>query len=274
MPNDSGNLLLDESEYEALKTESPEVIALVRPFISAKEHLHGQRRWCLWLKDVQPRLLRSSRLLIERIEAVRDYRQASKRETTRKLADVPMLFGEIRQPDTDYILIPRHSSENRRYVPFCCFSPENIVADSCLFVPSATLFHFGILSSAMHMAWMRQVCGRLESRYRYSAKLVYNNFPWPQHPTPKQCAAVEVAAQGVLDARAAFPDSTLADLYDPLTMPPALVKAHAALDRAVDRCYRSHPFPGERQRVEYLFQLYQQLVTPLLAEEKGKGKPN
>ena len=141
------------------------------------------------------------------------------------------------------------------------FTPMHIVGNSCVFVPNATPYHFGVLTSAIHMAWMRQVCGRLESRYRYSAGLVYNNFPWPESPTDKQRGMVETLAQAVLDVRAKYPLSTLADLYDPLTMPADLVKAHAELDRAVDRCYRPQPFTSDRQRVEFLFALYQRLAS-------------
>ena len=202
-----------------------------------------------------------------RLEACRDFRLASKKEATRRGATQPGLFTEIRQPVSRYIVIPRHSSETRRYIPFGYFEPKFIVADSCSSVPDASLFHFGVISSGMHMSWVRQVCGRLESRYRYSNKIVYNNYPWPEAPSAKQRAAVEDAAQGVLDAREEYladKNATLADLYDPLTMPPRLVKAHAALDRAVDLCYRPQPFPSERARVEYLFALYERLTAPLL----------
>lgn len=163
------------------------------------------------------------------------------------------------------MLIPRHSSERRDYIPFGFFDTEFIVHDSCTALPDATPYHFGVLHSAMHMAWVKQVCGRLKSDFRYSAKLVYNNFPWPdpEKMTAKQKQAVEIAAQAVLDTRKNHPDATLADLYDPLTMPADLAKAHAALDRAVDRCYRSQPFPDERRRFEHLFVLYESLAAPL-----------
>jgi hypothetical protein len=152
-------------------------------------------------------------------------------------------------------------------------SPNLIANDQTLLIPGASTYHLGILSSAMHNAWMRQVCGRLESRFRYSKDIVYNNYPWPEVPTDKHRAVVEAAAQAVLDARAAFPDSTLADLYDPLAMPPALVKAHAKLDRAVDLCYRPKVFENERQRVEYLFALYEKLTAPLIpATKKSRRK--
>ena len=152
------------------------------------------------------------------------------------------------------------------------FGPAYIVSDSCLFLPEASLYHFGILSSGMHMAWVRQVCGRLKSDYRYSAQLVYNNFPWPESVMDKQRAKVEAAAQAVLEARAKYPASTLADLYNPLTMPALLLKGHEALDRAVDRCYRREPFPSDRLRVEFLFALYEKITSPLVSAAKSKRK--
>jgi hypothetical protein len=176
------------------------------------------------------------------------------------------LFCQIAQPTTAYILVPRVSSERRDYVPIGFLSPNTIGNDQVLLIPGASVYHFGILSSSIHNAWMRTVCGRLESRYRYSKDIVYNNYPWPENPTDKQRANVEAKAQAVLDARAKYPDSSLADLYDPLTMPPELVKAHEQLDKAVEQCYRSKPFESDRERVEYLFQLYEQLTAPLTAQ--------
>jgi hypothetical protein len=272
MPNDGGNLLLSDEEKEELLRNEPEVRPFVRPLLSAQEYLHGQNRWCLWLKGVSPKGIRNIDEIHRRVEAVRAYRSASRREATQRLADYPALFGGIRQPTGRFVLVPRHSSETRRYIPLSYFEPTYIVSDSCLLLPDATRFHFGVLSSTMHMAWMRQVCGRLESRYRYSNKLVYNNFPWPEAPTAKQRSTVEAAAQAVLDARKRFPDATLADLYDPLAIPPALVKAHAKLDRAVDLCYRPQPFQNDRQRVEHLFVLYEKLTAPLIPSVR-KGRP-
>jgi hypothetical protein len=205
---------------------------------------------------------------MKRVEAVKETRLKSTREATRKLGAFPTLFGEIRQPSTHYLAVPKTSSERRRFVP-AAILPSEVIASTELFaIPGATHFHFGVITSTMHMAWMRQVCGRLESRYRYSASLVYNNYPWPQDVTDAQRAGVEKAAQAVLDARAQFPASTLADLYDPVAMPPALAKAHAALDLAVDRCYRKEPFHTDRERVEYLFALYEKLAAPLTAPNK------
>ncbi|GAC1628090.1 MAG: hypothetical protein NVS9B13_25640 [Candidatus Acidiferrum sp.] len=268
MPNDDGNLILSDEEKKRLLRDVPQARPLVRPLLSAQEYLHGENRWCLWLKDVEPQTIRKLEEVHRRVEAVSAYRSMSKREATKKLANYPTLFAEIRQPTTKFVLVPRHSSETRRYIPLSYFPPYYVPSDSCLFLENVSLYHFGVLSSGIHMAWVKQVCGRLESRYRYSNKLVYNNYPWPEAPTAKQRAAIEAAAQAVLDARKAFPNATLADLYDPLAMPPALVKAHAELDRAVDLCYRPQPFQNDRQRVEHLFALYERLTAPLIAPAK------
>jgi hypothetical protein len=270
-PADGGFLIVEGEDKEAFLEENPGAAKYVRPLLSADQYLNNEQRWVLWLVDAPPKIIRENPGVRRRVEAVREFRLRSRKESTRRRADRPALFDQIRQPTREYILVPRHSSESRKYIPFGYFSPENIIADSCTAIPNATTFHFGVLSSSMHMAWMRQVCGRLESRYRYSNKLVYNNFPWPEAPTAKQRAAVEAATQGVLDARKAFPNATLADLYDPLAMPPALVKAHAELDRAVELCYRPQPFQNDRQRVEHLFALYEKLTAPLIAPVK-KGR--
>lgn len=274
MPNDDGNLLLTEAEKLAICAADKRISRYVRPFLSAREYLHGVPRWCLWLVDARPTELAQIRELHNRVLWVKQYRERSVREVTRELAKYPSAFGEIRQPKTKYILVPRHSSENRRYIPLSYFTPHYIVGDSCLFVPKASLFHFGVLSSAMHMAWVRQICGRIKSDFRYSNKLVYNNFPWPLSPTDKQSQRVEQCAQAVLDARTKFPDATLADLYDPVTMPPALARAHADLDGAVDRCYRRESFDNDRHRFEFLFALYEKLAAPLttLARPKRRSR--
>jgi hypothetical protein len=265
MPNDDGNLLFTDDEYTEFLSQDPQADTLFRPLISAREFLHNERRWCLWLKDVSPAELQKHPLVLERIEKVRAFRAASNREATVKLAAFSALFGEIRQPDSDYILIPRHSSEGRDYIPFGFFSKEQIVHDSCLMISNASLYHFGVLQSSMHMAWMRQICGRIKGDYRYSNNLVYNNYPWPASPNADHMRAVEAEAKAVLDVRAQFPESSLADLYDPLSMPPGLVKAHKALDSAVDRCYRTKAFKSELERVEYLFELYEHYCSSLTA---------
>ena len=271
-PVDDGNFFFTDGEKNELLLKEPQAAPLIRPILSAKEFLHGEKRWCLWLKDADLTLLRKCPLVLERVERVKAFRLASKKAPTREAAKTATLFSEIRQPSSNYILIPRHSSENRTYVPFGFFDSNYIVSDSCNCIPNATLYHFGVLTSLMHMDWMRYVCGRLESRYRYSNSLVYNNFPWPQEITPAQKKDIQEKAQAVLDARAQFPASTLADLYDPLTMPPVLIKAHEALDKAVDKVYRKQPFASERERVEYLFDLYQKLTAPLIVQKKNSRK--
>jgi hypothetical protein len=209
---------------------------------------------------------------MKRVEQVKKYRLASKRATTRELAQTPSLFAEIRQPTTDYLLIPGVSSENRRYIPIGFFGPDVIATDLTRTVANATSYHFGVITSLMHMAWMRQVCGRLKSDYRYSNSLVYNNFPWPENPTEAQRRKVEAAAQQVLDVREQYPESTLADLYDPNAMPRALLDAHKAVDATVDACYRSKPFKTELERLEYLFDLYRRYTEPLTQALEPKTK--
>jgi len=272
-PIDGGNYLFTPGgKAEFLKLE-PQAEGLFRRWLGAEEFLNGIERWCLWLGDCPPDKLRRMPEALKRIEAVREMRLASKSAPTRKLASVPTRFHVENMPQGNYLLIPKVSSERRSYIPMGFISPDIMSSDLVFIFPDATPYHFGILSSAMHMAWVRQVCGRLKSDYRYSAKLVYNNFPWPASPTAKQRAKVESAAQAVLDARNEFPGSTLADLYDPLTMPPALAKTHAALDRAVDLCYRKGSFRGDSDRVEHLFELYEKLAAPLLpSTPKKKGK--
>jgi hypothetical protein len=272
MPNDGGHLILTDEEKTRLLRNEPAAKKFVRPFLGAEEFINGGNRWCLWLKDVSPGELRALPEVRERVEGVRKHREESPRATTRALAGTPRLFGEIRQPDHDYLLIPSVSSKTRQYIPIGFMPKTTIGSNLVFFVPDATVYHFGFLSSEMHMAWVRLVGGRLKSDYRYSAKLVYNNYPWPENPTAKQRAAVEAAAQAVLDARKQFPGSSLADYYDPLAMPLALYKAHKVLNRAVDRCYRSQPFKSDRQRVEYLFALYEKLTAPLIPSAK-EGRP-
>jgi hypothetical protein len=223
------------------------------------------------LKDASPADLKHLPEVLKRIEGVRTFRLASKAPSTRRIAQTPTLFAQIAQPDSAYLAIPEVSSERRFYIPIGFLSQEVIASNKIQMVPKATHWHFGMLTSKMHMVWMKYVCGRLKSDYSYSNSLVYNNFPWPESPSEKQVKAVEAAAQEVLDARAAFPGSSLADLYDPLTMPPRLVKAHQLLDRAVDLCYRPQPFPSETKRMEYLFELYDRYTAGLFVKEK-KGK--
>lgn len=196
----------------------------------------------------------------EILEQVKQFRLSSNRKVTRDLALTPSLFAFISHTESTYIIIPSVSSERRRYIPIGFMPPNVIASNLCLIIPDASLYHFGILTSEMHMTWVRYVCGRLKSDYRYSNSIVYNNFPFPEDLTEKQRESVEKGAQNVLDAREQFPDSSLADLYDPLTMPPALAKAHRDLDKAVDQCYRPQPFPSEAKRIEFLFERYEKLT--------------
>ncbi len=260
---DFGHLTLSEADRDELLQQHPGAASWVRPFIGSEEFINGTRRYCLWLKEVSANELRSCPWVMRRIEAVRDVRLKSVDANTRRWAEFPALFQADRQPTTDYLLVPKVSSERRKYVPLGFCPPYLIVNPSVLVVPGATVLHFGVLQSAMHMAWMRHTGGRLESRYQYSNTIVYNNFPWPSTLTDAQKQAIKSAAQAVLDARAQFPDATLADLYDPLTMPPALTKAHQKLDAVVDAAYTKRKFSGDRDRVAFLFTLYQQLTGPL-----------
>jgi hypothetical protein len=218
--------------------------------------------------------------VLKRVDAVRQFRLRSHSAPTQKLAETPTRFHVENIPRDNYLVIPEVSSERRTFIPIGFMTPDTLCSNLVKIVPNATLFHFGIVTSTMHMAWVRTVCGRLKSDYRYSAGIVYNNFPWPDPLDDKHRAAIEAAAQGVLDARAQFPGATLADLYDPLTMPPALVKAHAALDKAVDAAYiaaekaagRKPPrLATDAERVAFLFERYQALTSLLPAETPKKA---
>jgi hypothetical protein len=262
-PIDGGNYLFTDEEKAAFIAAEPKAVKWFRKWIGSDEFINGWHRWCLWLGECPPNELRAMPKAMERVEAVKSFRLASKSAPTKKLAATPTRFHVENFPQRTYLVVPKVSSERRPYIPIGFLKPATLCSDLVFIVDDATLYHFGVLSSQMHMAWMRQVAGRLKSDYRYSTGLVYNNYPWPEAPRPAQRSAVEKAAQRVLDARAAFPDSTLADLYNPLAMPPALNAAHAALDKAVDKCYRSESFPSDRARVEHLFALYDRLTAPL-----------
>jgi len=267
---DGGNLILNEIEKNELIKKEPGAIKYLRKFIGSDEYINNYCRWCLWLLDVDPTELKKYPEILERVSKVRQFRLESKKEATRKISIYPTLFGEIRQPKNEYLLIPRVSSENRIYVPIGYLSPDIIISDRATALPNADKYTFGIITSLMHNTWMRYTCGRLESRYNYSNSIVYNNFIWPENPTEKQKQTVESAAQNVLDVRAKFPESSLADLYDPNTMPPELVKAHQALDKAVDLCYRPQAFINETKRIEFLFELYDRIVGGMFGEGKKK----
>lgn len=235
-PTDGGFLFLTAEECAKLLKNEPLAQKFVRKIYGATEYINNKARYCLWLVGASPEELRKSAFISSRVKQVKHFRLASPKEATRKSADTPTLFQEIRQPDSEYIIIPRHSSESRRYIPFGFVSPEIIVNDAVQIIPNAKIYHFGIMMSNVHMAWTRAVCGRIKSDYRYSKDIVYNNFPWPE-PTEEQQANIEQTAQAILDARALYPDSSLADLYDEVLMPPELRKAHQENDRAVMRAY-------------------------------------
>jgi hypothetical protein len=269
-PTDGGSFLFTDDEKNEFIKNEPNSIKFIKPFISAHEYFNGKKRWCLWLKDANPNELKQLPHVMARIEGVRNSRLKSTKLATQKLANYPTNFEYVSQPETDYVLIPLHSSENRRYVPFGFFTKNDIVANSCSLIPNATLYEFGIISSLMHLVWLKNTCGRIKSDYRYSGSIVYNNYPWPENASDKQIKAIETAAQKVLDARLQFPNSSLADLYDPLTMPPALVKAHNELDKAVDLAYRPQAFTSEAKRMEFLFELYEKYTANLFTKEKVK----
>jgi hypothetical protein len=268
MPNDAGHLLLTDQEKHALVAAEPRSEAFIKPFLSADELINGERRWCIWLKDASPVSWRAVPVIRERVDAVKSYRSASTREATKRLADTPYLFGEIRQPASDYLIIPRHSSEHRRFIPMAMATAAEIAADSCVIVPGATRYHFGVLMSDMHMAWVRHVCGRLESRYRYSNTIVYNNFPWPDADQEQQHRVSE-AAEETLAVRARHlevPGTSLATIYDPNAMPADLVAAHRELSRAVDRAYGTRrSLANDRDRMEFLLERYAALTTQTAA---------
>ena len=259
-PVDDGNFFFDDEEYSAFIADEPSSQKYIKKFYGAREYLHNINRWCLWLDNVSPKELKNMPNVMKRITAVREFRLSSTKEATRKYADYPTRFMEMRQPTTDYILIPRHTSESRKYIPFGFMSCDIICGDANNMIPQATLYHFGILTSNVHMAWVRAICGRIKSDYRYSNDIVYNNFPWPT-PTDEQRAKIEQTAQAILDARALYPDCSLADLYDEVTMPPELRKAHQANDRAVMAAYGFDvKTMTESSCVAELMRMYQELV--------------
>lgn len=258
-PTDGGFLILSDLEKDKLINKNPEIKSLIKELISAKEYLNGIKRWCLWLTNVEPNQIRKYPDLVDRISRVRFFRLKSVFKDTRELADRPTLFRDLKNPGS-WIVVPATTSERRKYIPFGFYGKNEIPSNSIYMIPDAEIYHFSILSSEMHMTWVRYTCGRLESSFRYSKNIVYNNFPWPENISDKQKKEVEEKAQKVLDIRKEFPDSSLADLYDPLTMPPKLLKAHQELDKAVDKCYRTKAFKSEKERIEFLFERYRELV--------------
>ncbi len=261
---DGGNLIIDADQYEDFIKREPKALMFIKPLLGAEEYINNKKRWCLCLEDASPAEIRSLPLVYERVKKCKEARNSSIAAGIRKFADTPTLFAQRTQPlDKDFIIVPRVSSENRKYVPMGFIQKGIVVTDRVQIIPNATLYYFGVLTSNVHMAWMRAVCGRLEMRYNYSKDIVYNNFPWPS-PTDEQRARIEQTAQAILDARAIYPDASLADLYDEASMPPELRKAHQENDRAVMAAYgwdKHHAaFSSESACVAELMKMYQQLI--------------
>lgn len=274
-PVDGGHLLLTTAEKNQLLASEPQAAKWIRRLVGAQEFINGKERWCLWLLDVSDEEIKEIPEVQARVNAVQTMRLESKKAATQKIATIPYLFGEIRQPkDGHYILVPSVSSERRQYVPIGFMSAEVIASNANLMIPNATLYEFGILTSEMHNDWMRTVAGRLKSDYRYSATLVYNTFPWPDVTEPKR-KHIESLAEEILLIREDYPDKTLAQLYDPDIMPEPLLQAHKNLDRAVEALYREKPFRDASERLEHLFARYEKLIAAekeqaLAKKKKGK----
>ena len=261
IPVDGGNLIIEATDYDDFIKKEPQAKQFIKPLVGSEEFINNKKRWCLWLIGANPAELKKCPLIMERVQKVKEMRLESSKEATRKFADYPTRFMELRQPETDYLLIPRVSSEQRRYIPIGYMSKDVISTDANMVLPNATIYHFGILISNVHNAWMRAVCGRLKSDYRYSNTIVYNNFPWPE-PSDEQKSKIEETAQAILDARALYPDSSLADLYDETLMPPELRQAHRANDLAVCQAYgfSKDIMKLESRCVAELFKMYEKLT--------------
>ncbi len=265
MPVDGGNLFMNEDEYNEVLQREPKLKKFIRRCFGSREFIHDIKRYCFWLVDATPKDIKNSKILYERIENIKKSRLASTKKATQRLADTPHLFAERRQPTTDYLLIPRHSSEKRMYVPMGYLPPEIIVLDSAISLEHATPYHFAILNSRVHMAWMRRVCGRLRMDYRYSNTVVYNTFIWPD-ADPHQVFAIDRLGRRILDARENHPESSYADLYDEVSMPKDLRDAHRENDEAVCRAYGFPVDMDEQEIVNSLFKLYHKAK----AEKKRK----
>ena len=272
MPLDGGNLLLTEAEKDDFIKHEPKAEKFIRRIYGSIEFINNIKRYCLWLVDASPSELREMPLVMERVKKVKEFRENSIAPSTQKHGDIPALFRDRKIAKEHFIIIPSVSSERRKYIPIGFLDKSNIASNLVYTINDASLYHFGILTSEMHMSWVRYVCGRLKSDYRYTKDIVYNNYPWPAEPSEAQKKKVEQAAQKVLDARAEFPDSTLADLYDPNSMPKKLLDAHRELDAAVDACYRKAAFKTELERLEHLFGMYKELTKDLFTKEKKKIK--
>lgn len=267
----SEGLIVEEEDLDFLITNEPNSKRYIKFLIGADEFINSRKRYCLWLVDCPPDELRKMPHVIERVNRVKADRLTSSDKAMQKLAMTPTLFRETNNPDS-CLVIPVVSSERRNYIPMGFIDKNTISTNGNLIMPDANLYHFGILMTTMHMAWVKTLCGRLKSDFRYSKDNVYNNYPWPENPSEKQIKTIEEKAQNVLDVRASFPNSSLADLYNPLTMPPALVKAHNELDKAVDIAYSKQAFTSEAKRMEFLFELYEKYTAGLFVKEKKEKK--
>jgi hypothetical protein len=256
-PRDGGHLIIEKGDYEDFLIQEPEAMKYIRRYTGADEFLNNHPRYCLWLVGVNPIELQKLPHVLKRIERTRDFRLTCKRSGTIAAAEMPSLFESIRQPSSDYIIVPIVSSERRRYLPLGFVQSDLIVNNAVQVIPNASLYHFGVLTSQVHNAWMRVVAGRLKSDYRYSNTIVYNNFMWP-NPSDVQKTKIEMLAQAVLDAREKYPDATLAQMYDPDKdyLFPELTKAHKELDKAVEEAYGVKFNGNEEKIVAHLFKLY------------------
>lgn len=260
MAKDGGGLIFDKDEYEKIKQQEPQSLKYVRRFMMGKEFLNNIERYCYWLVDANPSELRECPILLSHLQTVIDYRKSSDAESTRRLADTPTLFAQVAQPKTNFIAVPAVSSERRRYIPIGYLSPDIIAGHKLFIIPNADLYHFGILTSNVHNAWMRLTAGRLKSDYSYNSTTVYNNFPWPK-PTEEQKEKIKQTAQEILESRTKYPECSLADLYDELTMPPDLRTAHQKNDRAVMEAYGFWGrLNSESECVAELMKMYQSLT--------------
>lgn len=264
MPIDDGNLILSSEEKEHLLSNDPLLKKFIRPYYGGREILHSTPRYCLWLVGITPADLRSHPSIIKYIDATREFREASHRPGTLKAAERPAEFGEIRQPKSGQVIVlPKVSSERRKYIPIEYMDSKNIINGSALMIQNANLYMFGVLNSVVHNAWMRVVAGRMKSDYQYSAKIVYNNFPWPEIDNRQKDAIVKTA-QGIISARKDDPDATLAELYDPKNFENieiSLRQAHEANDKAVLKAYGLKPSATEPEIVQHLFKMYEQLTS-------------
>lgn len=266
---DFGHLTLSSKERAICSADRDFQMEWLRPYVGGDEYINGAERWCLWLRNANPSDIRKCKIVVDRLQRVSEERSKSAKPRTRALASYPSTFGEDRQPTGDYIIIPKVSSQRRDYIPIGFLPGNVIVSGSAQFIMGRDMLVLGLIMSRMHMAWMRAVGGRTKSDYQYSNTLVYNTFPWPEASDPQR-ATVESLAQAVLDARALPQNATssLADLYDPDTMPAPLRRAHRDLDHAVERLYRKAPFASDRERVEHLFTLYQHMIAPLNGKQR------